>query len=51
VFLGLLLALQTFALGLPPDAIALCVLDRRRMALYADPEVDAQVERFLVRET
>jgi hypothetical protein len=43
-------SLQTLALGLSPDAVGLCVLDRRRMALDADPELDAQVERFLVRE-
>jgi hypothetical protein len=48
--LGLDRAAQTVAVGLPTDAVCLGVLDRRRVALHADPELDAQVERFLIGE-
>jgi len=43
-------AAQAVAVGLAADAVGLGVLDGRGVALHADPELDAQVERFLVRE-
>ncbi len=48
--LGLLLALEPLSLSLAPDAVRLGVLDRGRVALDADPERDAEIEGFLVRE-
>src|SRR5207302_10722404 len=48
--LGLGLALQSLALGLAADAVSLGVLDARRVALDADSERAAQIERLLVGE-
>jgi hypothetical protein len=42
---------QAVAVGLATDAVSLRVLDRRRVALDPDAQREAQVERFLVRET
>ncbi len=39
---------QPFPIGLASGAVGLRVFDRRRVALYADPEVDADVQGFLV---
>jgi hypothetical protein len=39
---------QAGGVGPPADAVSLGVLDRRGMALDPDPELEAQVERFLV---
>ena len=47
-FLGLNRATQPFTVGLAPGAVGLRVFDRRRVALHADPEVDADVQGFLV---
>ena len=47
-FLGLNGATQPFPVGLAPGAVGLRVFDRRRVALHADPEVDANVQGFLV---
>jgi hypothetical protein len=48
VFLRLDRATKPVPVCLPTDAIGLGVLDRRRMTLDADPELEAQVERFLI---
>jgi hypothetical protein len=39
---------QTVPVRLPPDAVGLGVLDGRRVTLDTDPELDAEVERFLI---
>ena len=39
---------QSFPVGFAPGAVGLRVLDRRRVALDANPEVDAKVQGFLV---
>jgi hypothetical protein len=41
-------ATQPFTVGLPPGAVGLRVFDRRRVALHTDPEIDANVQGFLV---
>jgi hypothetical protein len=41
---------QAFAVRLTADSVGLSVLDRRRMALDADPQGERQVERLLVRQ-
>jgi hypothetical protein len=46
--LGLHGATQSFTVGLAPGAVSLRVLDRRRVALHTDSEVDANVQGFLV---
>jgi hypothetical protein len=48
--LRLNVALQALALCLATDAVGLCVLDARRVALDPDPERAAQIERLLVGE-
>ncbi len=48
---GLHVAAESFALGLPADAIGLLVLDARGVTLDTDPEIDAEVECFFVRES
>jgi hypothetical protein len=48
--LGLDVALEALALSLAADAVGLGVLDARRVALDADPERAAQIERLLVGE-
>ena len=49
-FLRLDRAAQAVPIGLSADAVGLGVLDRRRVTLDADPELEAQVERFLIAE-
>lgn len=39
---------KSVTVRLPADAVGLSVLNRRGVALDADPELDAEVERFLV---
>jgi hypothetical protein len=39
---------QAVAVSLPTDAVGLRVLDRRGVALHADPKLKAKVERFFV---
>jgi hypothetical protein len=46
--LGLDSTSQPFTVGLAPGAVGLCVFDRRRVTLHTDPEVDANVQGFLV---
>src|SRR5439155_11563240 len=48
--LRLHLSPQAVAVGLPPHPVGLGVLDARRVALHADPERFAEVERLLVGE-
>jgi hypothetical protein len=48
--LGLDRATEPIPIGLPADAVSLGVLDRRRVTLDADPELEAQVKRFLITE-
>ncbi len=43
-------ATQSLAVGLPPDAVGLGVLDRGRVALYPDAQRHAEVEGLLVRQ-
>jgi hypothetical protein len=50
-FVGLYGATQAVAISLATDAVGLGILDGRRVALHADPELDAQVERFFIRES
>ena len=42
---------QAVAVCLPTDAVGLSVLDGRRVALYADPQLKAEIERFFVRQS
>jgi hypothetical protein len=49
-FLGLDGTTEPIPVGLPADAVGLSVFDRRRVTLDADPELEAQVERFLIAE-
>ena len=48
--LGLDLSPQALAVGLAADPVGLGILDARRVALHADPELFAEVERLLVGE-
>ncbi len=43
-------ATQTLLVGATADAVGLLLLDAGGVALYADPERQAQIERFLVGE-
>jgi hypothetical protein len=38
-------------IGLSTDAVGLLLLDARGVALDPDPQLDAEVERFFVRQT
>jgi hypothetical protein len=41
---------QSFLIGPTTDAVGLLLLDARGVALDADPELEAQVQRFFVGE-
>jgi len=41
---------QAVTLRLPANAVGLCFLDRRGVALHADAELDTEIERLFVRE-
>jgi hypothetical protein len=41
---------QAITLGLPANAVRLCFLDRRGVALHADAELDTEIECLFVRE-
>jgi hypothetical protein len=42
---------QALLVSLAPDAVRLLLLDARGVALYSDPQLEAEVEGFFVGET